>query len=269
LCPVEILQGPFDYQPDKGHKTKLWYLNFADANLFFAYAGSLFAQDEMQVCEMPVLASVRELLKHLTLENQLASPTTMHARHYATPYLIKNVPRHLHIDTAPSKSCPQGIYGNAFAATPLNELHKRCKVIHPPQNTNIIAMASLGYGKSYYTADQYSHLFLTALAAFSGARQETDDHTECIIHTGLWGCGAFGMSKSVSVLVQWMAASLAGVDKLKLHCVTKENNVQVRQILQEFSKKAHPIQQSYMSVSDFFAELDKKKAYKWGMSNGT
>jgi hypothetical protein len=52
-----------------------WYLNFAHYNLFCAYGGSLFAQDEMQVAEHPPLCSLREALldsniKPLTVESQ-------------------------------------------------------------------------------------------------------------------------------------------------------------------------------------------------------
>src|SRR5690349_21949396 len=33
-----------------------WHVNFADPSLFFAYGSPLFAQDEMQVAEHPLLA---------------------------------------------------------------------------------------------------------------------------------------------------------------------------------------------------------------------
>jgi hypothetical protein len=39
-----------------------WHINFADKHLFGYYGGGLFAQDEMQTAEMPILASVREAL---------------------------------------------------------------------------------------------------------------------------------------------------------------------------------------------------------------
>lgn len=38
------------------------HVNFADPNMFVAYSGPLFAQDEIQVMEHPTLASVREYL---------------------------------------------------------------------------------------------------------------------------------------------------------------------------------------------------------------
>lgn len=39
-----------------------WHVNFADPHLFVAYAGPLFAQDEMQVAEHPVLAALKQAL---------------------------------------------------------------------------------------------------------------------------------------------------------------------------------------------------------------
>lgn len=43
------------------------YVNFADPNVFIAYAGPLFAQDEIQVMEHPTLAAVREHLLDRTV----------------------------------------------------------------------------------------------------------------------------------------------------------------------------------------------------------
>ena len=56
-----------------------WYLNFAHYDLFCAYGGALFAQDEMQVVEHPALASLRHALldegiKPLCVEHGDATP---------------------------------------------------------------------------------------------------------------------------------------------------------------------------------------------------
>ena len=40
-----------------------WHVNFADPHLFFAYGSSLFAQDEIQVAEHPILGSLMEALQ--------------------------------------------------------------------------------------------------------------------------------------------------------------------------------------------------------------
>jgi hypothetical protein len=56
---VEIRDGYFDYAPVLEPGTGVeWHLNFADSQLFGYYGSSLFAQDEMQVAEHPVLASM-------------------------------------------------------------------------------------------------------------------------------------------------------------------------------------------------------------------
>lgn len=39
-----------------------WWVNFADPILFVAYAGRLFAQDEIQVAEHPALGHLKEKL---------------------------------------------------------------------------------------------------------------------------------------------------------------------------------------------------------------
>src|ERR1035437_1229674 len=60
---LAVRDGFFDYQPEADAQPAVeWHLNFADPNLFYAYGSALFAQDEMQVAEHPVLASLREAL---------------------------------------------------------------------------------------------------------------------------------------------------------------------------------------------------------------
>lgn len=41
-----------------------WHINFADFHLFGFYEGGLFAQDEMQVAEHPILGSIRDYLRN-------------------------------------------------------------------------------------------------------------------------------------------------------------------------------------------------------------
>ena len=53
-----------------------WHVNFADEALFGHYGGGLYAQDEMQVAEMPILASVREYLLRGCFENENLIPST-------------------------------------------------------------------------------------------------------------------------------------------------------------------------------------------------
>lgn len=54
----ELREDYFTYDPSPRGRVD-WHLNFAHFDLFCAYGGPLFAQDEMQVAEHPALASLR------------------------------------------------------------------------------------------------------------------------------------------------------------------------------------------------------------------
>jgi|GEM_PF-3099732 len=71
---LDLREDLYDYEPVPGFEAGLeWHVNFADPHLFVAYSGPLFAQDEMQLAEHPVLGSLKEALmargsKPLTVE---------------------------------------------------------------------------------------------------------------------------------------------------------------------------------------------------------
>lgn len=208
----------FDYAPDSQPAPNVaWHLNFADTYLFCAYGGGLFAQDEMQVAEHPSLASLREALlrdgkEPLTKEN--GRPT---------PCLITGVERRCHVRTEPDPSAgrPQGLYGNRFRDAPGEAIEQATEVIDPPTRSNIIAIAapSPGYGK--YSREQIVDAFATAYSGFAAARHETNrlapEGAACIVHTGHWGCGAFGGHRVLMALLQLLAARLANVSKVVFH----------------------------------------------------
>lgn len=50
-----------------------------------------------------------------------------------------------------------------------------------------------------------------AFAAFNSYNNNANTQPYTKVVTGLWGCGAFGGNKEVKTLIQWCAASLAGV----------------------------------------------------------
>ena len=45
-----------------------------------------------------------------------------------------------------------------------------------------------------------------------------------VVHTGFWGCGAFGGNRGLMVLLQTMAAQMAGIDLLVVHTVTEQGS---------------------------------------------
>ena len=76
----ELHEDFFNYDPSPQGRVD-WHLNFTNYDLFCAYGGPLFAQDEIQVAEHPALASLRHCLldaglKPLTVEHGIPTPVT-------------------------------------------------------------------------------------------------------------------------------------------------------------------------------------------------
>jgi hypothetical protein len=68
-------EDTFDYKNVEESSLE-WHVNFADMNLFGFYGGSLFAQDEIQVAEHPILASLRQELEASMNGDQSKGPFT-------------------------------------------------------------------------------------------------------------------------------------------------------------------------------------------------
>ena len=87
----------FDYtKAQKGEET--WFMNYADPVLFTAAEGTLFAQDEIQTLEMPLLAAFKRYIN----SNHIGgfAPYTSYCGN-PTPYLFKNVPYWIKVETRP------------------------------------------------------------------------------------------------------------------------------------------------------------------------
>ena len=215
---VEVRDGYYDHHPvlDPGVGVE-WHVNFADPNLFYAYGSALFAQDEIQVAEHPVLGSLREALY---AEGQ---PTTTIANGRPTPVLVMGAERRLHIRTAPEAGAggPSWLYGMAFAKATPAVVRQATTPIDPPTISNIIAMVAPYGGHGRYQREQIGLAIGTAYSGFRAAVLESSrmagPDTLVVIHSGFWGCGAFGGNRVMMTLVQVLAADMAGVARLVFH----------------------------------------------------
>jgi hypothetical protein len=189
-------------------------VNFADPQLFVAYGSALLAQDELQALEHPILGSLREAL----LARKLEACTEVAGE--PTPVLVTGVERRCALDTAPDYEAgrPRGLYGNRFAAAPFEEVQRALRILEPPTLTNIIAMAA-PVGQGRYSLDQIEGVLETALTAFRAAVLESETLCGAPVEvcTGFWGCGAFGGNRPLMVLLQVLAARLAGVSRLTFY----------------------------------------------------
>jgi len=222
LEPADALvlgrDGYFDYEPvlDPAGAVE-WHVNFADPYLFVAYGSALFAQDEMQVAEHPALGALLEALR-----SDGGRPVTVeHGQ--PTPILIMGVERRCRVATDPNhaEGRPYGLYGNAFARASADAIARATTRIDPPTITNLIAMAAPPGGYGRYRTDEIELVLATAFTGFRAAVLESGRHcgagVRVAVHTGYWGCGAFGGNRVLMAILQVLAARMAGLDRLVFH----------------------------------------------------
>ncbi|HEY9646670.1 MAG TPA: hypothetical protein V6C88_09885 [Chroococcidiopsis sp.] len=263
---IDERQGYFGYESSDDSTQVEWYLNFAHYDLFCAYGGPLFAQDEMQVAEHPALGSLREALldkdiKPLTVEN--GQPT---------PVLIRGVERRCSIATDPNLEAgrPYGLYGNNFARATPEAIQQATQLISPPTITNILAMEAPAGGRGSYTLRQIEYVLITAFTGFSAARIESElelgQQPNVIIHTGFWGCGAYGGDRILMALLQLLAARLSQVNSLVFH-VGDSAGSQALASAQELLKQLLDSKARAARILSLIGKI-YEMGFKWGVSDG-
>lgn len=209
-----VQRGVFDYPPP-APGTVEWHLNFADAHLFYAYGSGLFAQDEHQVAEHPVLASLREKLVDAPVEG--FKPWTTEDNR-ATPVLVMGAERSCLAET---RRGSMSIYGNAMSRAHPTTIRALVTRLDPPTFSNILAIEAIPGGSGRYSPEDLSRTLMTAaagyFAAISESRRAHGPDAKVVIHTGFWGCGAYGGNKRAMALLQLLAARIAQVDALVFH----------------------------------------------------
>jgi hypothetical protein len=260
---IESIGGYFGYDRSPIDRQVEWYLNFAHSDLFCAYGFAVFAQDEIQVAEHPVLASLREALLSATIE-----PLTVE-RGVPTPILIRGVERRCAIatDVNPALGRPQGLYGNNFARASAEAISAATKPIDPPTITNIIAMEAPSGGYGSYQYDEIEYILTTAVTGFTAAKIESQlacADPKVVIHTGFWGCGAYGGNRVLMALLQLLAARLSGIDRLVFHTgepAGAESFAKANQILERLTIGAN------LDITDLLTSIEAMK-FHWGVSDG-
>lgn len=266
-CTVEVRPDVYDYQRTDSGKAIDWHVNFADPHLFVAYGSRLLAQDELQVAEHPVLASLREALVASRIP-----PVTVEGN-TATPVLVRGAHRLVAIDTAPNaaQGRPGGLYGNHFAVASEETIRRATRRLSPPTVGNLIAMAAPSGGQGPYKRSTIESILTTAYTAFHAAALEvhalggTDAKT--VVHTGYWGCGAFGGNRVLMPLLQIIAAQLVGIDRLVFHAVDRAGLGPVAEAQAVYAKRLGLGR--HRGDLAWNVDLILGMGFKWGVSNGT
>ena len=254
-APAWVLSpGPFTYGDDEPGFTP-WHVNFADPELFFAYGGRLFAQDEVQATEHPALGSVREALLAEGLPARTLGPEG------PTPVLVRGVERRIEVDTAPSLQNPGGLYGNRFTMAPRAKVVAATTALRPPTVSNLVAIAAPAAGQGAYSAAQLRAILVTAYTGFSAAVADSPGSVE--VRTGFWGCVAFGGNRTVMTALQLLAARLAGVARLRFYAFDATGARDAEAGLAEFNRLLRP----GTEPAAFLAALEAR-GHRWGLSDG-
>jgi len=261
---VEVRPGFYDYVPSAAAGVVDWHVNFADRELFVAYGGRLMAQDEMQVAEHPVLASLREALVSAGRE-----AATRGGAGEPTPVTVTGAQRRCAIHTFPDPAAghPRDLYGNAFAVAPRAEVLAATRPLSPPTTSHILAMAAPAGGRGPYERAELEDVLATAYTGFAAAQHESlrlaGPGAGTIVHTGFWGCGAFGGDRTVMTVLQALAADLAGVD-LAFHAGSGNGPADAGEALRAYAA----LRVGAPEVDEILDGL-LRRGPRWGVSNGT
>jgi hypothetical protein len=264
----EMREDVFGYEPTPaGPPVVEWYVNFADSNLFVAYGGPLFAQDEMQVAEHPALGSLREALK--AHKDPRFAPATRDQTG-PTPILVRGVERRCAVATDPDplEGRPLGLYGNRFARADAAAIRRATTVLTPPTITNLIAMEAPPGGHGAYAAAELRDIVTTAFTAFGAAALESAlaaPGAAVVVHTGHWGTGAYGGHRVLMALLQRVAARLAGVGTLVFHTFDAEGSEAYREALR-VEAKVMP-EGAAVGVDEVLGKI-LAMGFRWGESDG-
>lgn len=189
-------------------------LNFSDPQGLFHYCWSdLFAQDEIQAMEFPLVLHLREYVEKV-------QPSILsYDKDKPSATLLKNLPRYGSINSS-------GIYGQNFAGASDDVIASKTTAIDKPERYNILAMAAYpipnGEGGMPYENEILKSLLEIAVAGFSAAKAEAGSK-HLVINTGNWGTGVFGHNPLLVAIVQIIAAQIAGVNELNYYIPNWKN----------------------------------------------
>jgi len=223
----------------------------------------LLAQDELQVAEHPWLGSIREALL-----SRGRAAVTVDRFGNPTPVTITGVQRRCVINTLPNPEggSPNGLYGNAFARATEEQVRTATRPLAPPTISNILAMAAPPGGYGEYRREEILHILTTAYTGFSAARVESQrlvpTASRTVIHTGFWGCGAFGGNRTLMTILQNLASDLAGVEVV--FWAFDEAGVKVATYARRWYERQRECSPAVSSLLD---RLVGEK-FRWGVSDG-
>ena len=134
--------------------------------------------------------------------------------------------------------------------------------------TNLIAIAAPYPGRGAYDARTIETILVTAYTGFAAAVRESEvlagADAQVVIHTGYWGCGAFGGNRTLMALLQILAAGTAGVDSLVFHTGQPGGEPP---LLEAMEIEAELIPGDTIETEALISAIAARR-FRWGLSDG-
>ncbi|MBQ0052615.1 MAG: hypothetical protein KBT11_11230 [Treponema sp.] len=218
---VEVKTASGFYDPLEDPSTEeryVWFMNHADTRLFNSYSGDSLGTDDMQVLQMPLLASIEKFMS----ENKEVMEAKTVRDGLATPFLFEGIPFWISIDY--NKLRKDGRIIRSMYNQDEKFLRNGFKVYQADFKANLISIKAPHGGEGEYTEEQIVYIFLGLIVGYSGLVKQTriKKASRCALHTGNWGAGNFGGNLELMYLIQMYAASLCGIDEMIFHAVKNE-----------------------------------------------
>lgn len=259
---IAAMPGHFRYSPSSQVNAIEWHLNFADFDAFATWRTPLFAQDEIQVAEHPALAALHLEARDQGISMKTVEETTAFISH-PTPVLVSGVERRIEVETATS-----GLYGNAFQRASLEQVRQATRIIDPPSISHILAIQAPEPGSGLYKASDIRQILITAYSGFVAAIEEgklqKGANSSTLIHSGFWGCGAYGGNRTLMLLLQMLAAHLSGVQAIQFHIGRSSSKTHHDEALALYEQIAS---NPDTTVGSTIAWLEER-GFTWGVSDG-
>jgi hypothetical protein len=160
------------------------------------------------------------------------------------------------------------LYGNRFSEASPEAVAAATAPIVPPTITNILAMEAPDSGSGRYTLAEIEYILSTAFTGFAAARLASAEYGSTppvVVHTGWWGCGAYGGNRTLMALLQALAAQLAGLDHLIFHAGNADGVEEFKCAQQLLLDQ---LQRSGSSQLSDLLRWVESLGLEWGMSDG-
>ena len=176
--------------------------------------------------------------------------------------MIQGVERRLQINTVVEGH--GSIYGARFGQAPASIVRAAANVLERPTISSILAIEAPianGQGGRYDSM----HIEDALTTAYSGFRAAVLlDHRQgrsTTVHTGFWGCGAYGGDPVLMTMIQLFAAHLAGVSEVVFHTVDRDPAK---------IERAHHLLKTEFSAETTRAVVGKlaRAGFTWGTPDG-